>query len=87
VQQFIFDTDPRPSAWKSIFEAAEDPDMIGFAEAGANGQPMPAIPEMGTIWDAWGNAGILIAQGEETPADALAAAAEQIRTQIAESAE
>lgn len=87
VQQFIFDTDPRPSAWKSIFEAAEDPDMIGFAEAGANGQPMPAIPEMGTVWDAWTNAGLLIAQGEQTPAEALASAAEQIRTQIAETAE
>jgi maltose-binding protein MalE len=87
VQQFIFDTDPRPSAWKSIFEAAEDPDMIGFAQAGANGQPMPAIPEMGIIWDAWGNAGLLMAQGEQTPAEALASAAEQIRTQIAEGAE
>lgn len=83
-QQYIFEHDPRPSAWVSIFEATDDPDMQGFAEAGANGQPMPAIPEMGYVWDAWGNAGLLIAQGELTPAEALAEAAAQIRTQIEE---
>jgi len=83
-QQAIFDGDPRPSAWVSIFEATEDEDMRGFAEAGANGQPMPAIPAMGYVWDAWGNAGLLIAQGELTPAEALTEAASQIRTQISE---
>jgi arabinogalactan oligomer/maltooligosaccharide transport system substrate-binding protein len=85
--QFIFDNDPRPSAWVSIFEATDDPDMAGFAEAGANGQPMPAIPAMGTVWDAWDNAGILMAQGELTPAEALGDAATQIRNQIAEAAQ
>ncbi|MBX3066278.1 MAG: maltose ABC transporter substrate-binding protein [Anaerolineae bacterium] len=83
-QQFIFDKDPRPSAWKSIFDATEDADMKGFAAAGANGQPMPAIPAMGYVWDAWGNAGLLIAQGELTPSEALKEAATQIRTQIKE---
>lgn len=83
-QQYIFENDPRPSAWLSIFESTEDEDMRGFAEAGANGQPMPAIPAMGHVWDAWGSAGLLIAQGELTPAEALAEAANQIRTQIEE---
>lgn len=83
-QQFIFDSDPRPSAWLSIFEATEDEDMRGFAEAGANGQPMPAIPAMGYVWDAWGNAGLLIAQGELTPEEAMTEAAGQIQTQIEE---
>jgi maltose/maltodextrin transport system substrate-binding protein/arabinogalactan oligomer/maltooligosaccharide transport system substrate-binding protein len=83
-QRFIFEGDPRPSAWVSIFETTEDEDMRGFAEAGVNGQPMPVIPEMGYVWDAWGNAGLLIAQGELTPAEALAEAAAQIRTQIEE---
>lgn len=83
-QQAIFDGDPRPSAWISIFEATEDPDMKGFAEAGANGQPMPAIPAMGAVWDAWGSAGLLIAQGELTPAEALSDAGSQIRTLIEE---
>jgi maltose-binding protein MalE len=83
-QQYIFEHDPRPSAWLSIFEATEDPDMKGFAEAGANGEPMPAIPEMGPVWTAWGNAGLLIAQGELTPEEAMMEAAAQIRTQIEE---
>lgn len=84
--QAIFDADPRPSAWVSIFEATEDDDMRGFAEAGADGQAMPAIPEMGAVWDAWNNAGLLMAQGELTPEEALTEAASQIRTQILEDA-
>ena len=48
---------------------------------------MPAIPAMGTVWDAWGNAGLLMAQGELAPAQALSDAATQIRNQIAESAQ
>lgn len=80
----IFAGDPRPSAWAAIFDATEDDDMRGFAEAGANGQPMPAIPAMGYVWDAWGSAALLIVQGELSPADALAEAAKQIRTQIEE---
>ncbi|MBN1964452.1 MAG: maltose ABC transporter substrate-binding protein [Anaerolineae bacterium] len=83
-QLYIFEGDPRPSAFVSVFEATEDPDMQGFAEAGANGQPMPVIPAMGYVWDAWDNAGLLIAQGELTPAEALTEAANQIRTQIEE---
>jgi maltose-binding protein MalE len=82
--QAIFDGDPRPSAWAAIFNATEDDDMRGFAEAGANGQPMPAIPAMGYVWDAWNAAALLIVQGELTPAEALADAATQIRTQIEE---
>jgi maltose-binding protein MalE len=45
---------------------------------------MPAIPEMGAVWDAWNNSGLLMAQGELTPEEALTEAAEQIRTQIEE---
>lgn len=81
---FIFEADPRPSAWLPIFEATEDPDLRGFAEAGANGQPMPAIPAMGYVWDAWGSAGLLMAQGELTPTEAFEEAAVQIETQIEE---
>ncbi len=82
--QIIFDADPRPSAWVAIFEATDDEDMQGFAAAGENGQPMPAIPAMGYVWDAWGNAGLLMAQGELTPEEALTEAANQIITQIEE---
>jgi maltose-binding protein MalE len=39
---------------------------------------------MGYVWDAWVNAAALAFSGEETPADALAIAVDQIETQIAE---
>ena len=80
--QAIFDAEPRPSAWASIFEAADDADTAGFNEAGVNAQPMPSIPAMGYVWDAWGNAGTLVATGELTPAEALQSAVEQIKAQI-----
>lgn len=83
--QAIFDAEPRPSAWKSIFEAADDPDTAGFNEAGVNAQPMPSIPAMGFVWDAWVNAGTLVATGEMSPADALQNAVEQIQAQVADS--
>lgn len=80
--QAIFDAEPRPSAWATIFESASDPNTAGFNEAGANAVPMPSIPAMGYVWDAWVNAGALVAQGELEPQEALDAAVEQILTQI-----
>jgi len=82
--QMIFDAEPRPSAWASIFAAAEDPNTIGFNEAGINAVPMPSIPAMGYVWDAWVNAGALVAQGELTPQEALDSAVEQILAQVEE---
>lgn len=82
--QAIFDAEPRPSAWASIFEAATDPDTKGFNEAGVNAVPMPSIPAMGYVWDAWVNAGALVAQGESSPQEALDGAVEQILAQIEE---
>jgi arabinogalactan oligomer/maltooligosaccharide transport system substrate-binding protein len=82
--QAIFEAEPRPSAWASIFEAATDPDTIGFNEAGINAVPMPSIPAMGYVWDAWVNAGALVAQGELTPQEALDNAVLQILEQIEE---
>jgi maltose-binding protein MalE len=81
--QAIFDAEARPSAWKSIFEAAADPDAAGFNKAGAKAIPMPSIPEMGYVWDAWVNGCALAFSGEMTPADAMANAKKQIETQIA----
>jgi maltose-binding protein MalE len=82
--QAIFDAEPRPSAWASIFEAAADTDTIGFNEAGVSADPMPSIPAMGFVWDAWANAGTLVATGELEPQEALDSAVEQIETQVAE---
>jgi arabinogalactan oligomer/maltooligosaccharide transport system substrate-binding protein len=80
--QMIFDAEPRPSAWKSIFEAATDPNTAGFNEAGINAVPMPSIPAMGYVWDAWVNAGALVFSGEQTPKEALDNAVVQILSQV-----
>ncbi len=82
--QKIFDAEPRPSAWASIFESASDPNTAGFNEAGINAVPMPSIPEMGFVWDAWVNAGALVVQGELTPQEALDSAVEQVLAQVEE---
>ena len=79
--QAIFDAEARPSAWKSIFDAASDPDTAGFNAAGVNADPMPSIPAMGFVWDAWVNAGNLTLSGELTAAEALQGAVDQVLAQ------
>jgi arabinogalactan oligomer/maltooligosaccharide transport system substrate-binding protein len=80
--QMIFDAEARPSAWKTVFESATDPDTAAFNHAGVNADPMPAIPAMGFVWDAWTTAGNLVMTGEKTPAEAFATAVEQIKAGI-----
>lgn len=80
--QAIFDAEPRPSAWASIFTSAEDPNTAGFNEAGVNAVPMPSIPAMGYVWDAWVNAGSLVVQGEQEPQEALDTAVAQVLEQL-----
>ena len=82
--QAIFDAEPRPSAWASIFESASDPNTAGFNAAGVNAVPMPSIPAMGFVWDAWVDAGSLVVQGELSPQEALDSAVEQILSQVEE---
>lgn len=74
----------RPSAWVSVENP--DPDLAGFAEISAVAEPMPAIPEMGSVWGSWSDAFTLIVNGEQAPADALSNAATQIRDLIGGSA-
>ncbi|MBN2472347.1 MAG: extracellular solute-binding protein, partial [Anaerolineae bacterium] len=79
VMQQIYDTDPRPSAYLEVRDAIEDPFIAGFAEAGTNGAAMPAIPEMASVWTAWGNAQELIIRGTSTAEEAMTNAAAQVR--------
>ena len=73
----------RPSAYQPVFAKISDPDMLAFGQAGANPQPMPAIPAMGAVWANWGTAITLVFQGKQAPEAALKDAAKKIRDVIA----
>ena len=83
-QVALFSATGRPPAHQAAFEAvaAGDPNIAGFGESGQNGYPMPAIPEMGSVWEAWTNAYELIFTGSD-PEQAFEDAADQIRELIA----
>lgn len=80
--QALFEADTRPSAWATVFEGATDADTAAFNHAGIHADPMPAIPAMGYVWDAWTNAGNLVMTGEKTPLEALQGAVDQVLAQV-----
>jgi maltose-binding protein MalE len=86
VQTALFEAGGRPPAHLAAFDAAAagDPDVEGFGQSGLNGQPMPSIPEMGSVWSAWTDAYALILNGTSTGEEAFQSAAEQIRALISE---
>jgi len=82
VQQVLFENGERPSAFVPVAEASTEEWIKAFGEAGANADPMPAIPAMAAVWDAWGNAVTLISQGGDTAENAFTNAQQQIITAI-----
>jgi arabinogalactan oligomer/maltooligosaccharide transport system substrate-binding protein len=78
----IFEAEARPSAWKTVNASATDPDTAAFSAAGVDAVPMPAIPAMGFVWDAWSNAGTLVLTGEKTPEEAMKGAVDQVLAQL-----
>lgn len=48
--------------------ASSDPIIAGFSTVGADAVPMPAIPEMGSVWQYWGIAQAAIINGEDPAA-------------------
>lgn len=88
VMQLIYEANPRPPAWLPLAEQLDDPNIQAFTEATLNADPMPAIPQMAAVWDAWGRAILLVYQQDPntTPEQAIQQAAEAIREQIASGA-
>jgi arabinogalactan oligomer / maltooligosaccharide transport system substrate-binding protein len=60
-----------------------DKDIKGFGQAALNGQPQPAIPAMGAVWEDWTAAYQLIFTKQGTPEQAFKDAATKIRAKIA----
>ncbi|MDO5093515.1 MAG: maltose ABC transporter substrate-binding protein [Propionibacteriaceae bacterium] len=72
----------RVSALESVAATVEDPIAKGFAEAGADSKPMPAIPAMGSVWEFWGAAEVSILTGAD-PAATWQEMTTQIQNSIA----
>jgi maltose-binding protein MalE len=81
-QLALFEAGGRPPALISAYDQVKtDPDIAGFGESGANGIPLPAIPEMSNVWTALGLAEVNVLRGAD-PAAEFQAAAESIRSEI-----
>ncbi|MEV8510539.1 maltose ABC transporter substrate-binding protein [Actinoplanes sp. NPDC051475] len=79
----LYQAEPRPPALTTAFDQVKgaDPDLAKFVDAGKNAVPLPAIPEMATIWDPFGKAESAVIGGAD-PKTALTAAAKTISGQI-----
>lgn len=78
-QDKLYEFGGRLPALTESADAVDDDLLAGFGEAGVQGQPMPAIPEMGAVWQFWGGAEVSIIDGQATPADAWNAMNENIK--------
>lgn len=57
-----------PALSAAAEKASEDPIVAGFAAAGADAVPMPAIPAMGAVWQFWGIAEAAVINGADPAA-------------------
>ncbi|MDT8305819.1 MAG: maltose/maltodextrin ABC transporter substrate-binding protein MalE [Anaerolineae bacterium] len=82
--QALYEAVPNAPAWLPLREQIDDPDIAMFAESAADGEPMPAIPQMSAVWEAWTDAIVLIFQQQQPAAEAIQDAAATIRETLAE---
>lgn len=76
----LYEADPRPPVYSSVIDAvADDPVASAFGASAADGQPIPNIPEMGSIWGPWGDNMLLMRNGELDAEAALSNAAIAVR--------
>lgn len=82
VQTALYKAGNRPPALTAAYDkAASDPIIKGFGDIGANGVPMPSIPQMGSVWEFWGVAEANIIKGED-PASTWTKMAADIQAKI-----
>ena len=82
--QAIYDADQRAPAWLPTAQGVTDELLQAFVASAANGNPMPAIPEMGSVWGDWTTAINNIALQQGTPEENVRNAATNIRESIGE---
>ena len=74
--------DPRIPAWIPTLETVDDADLAAFGIAGETAQPMPSIPQMGSVWGSWKDGLQLVMNGEDVT-ETFTNSANQIRDAIA----
>ncbi len=79
VMEPLYTAGNRPPAYLPARDIM-DADAKAFSEVAASGHPMPAIPAMSAVWDAWGTAITSVFMQSETPEEAAANAARQVRS-------
>lgn len=80
--QAMYDAVPAAMAWTPVASKIKDADITAFAASASTGDPMPAIPQMSSVWEAWGKAITLIFQGQSTAEKAVKDAASTIRDKL-----
>ncbi len=83
--QALYEAVPNGPAWLPLRETLTDADLQMFAASAADGEPMPAIPQMSAVWEAWGKAITIIFQQQQPADQAMKDAAQTIREKIADS--
>jgi arabinogalactan oligomer/maltooligosaccharide transport system substrate-binding protein len=85
VQTALYEIGGRPPALTAAYEAAAaaDPDIAALGAIGQGGVPMPAIPEMGSVWADWGSAELALIKGEGDPTEVWNTAVANIQAKIA----
>ncbi|XVV10319.1 sugar ABC transporter substrate-binding protein [Actinoplanes sp. CA-131856] len=79
----LYQAEPRPPALTAAFDQVKgsDADLQKFVDAGKNGIPLPAIPEMAAIWDPFGKAEAAVVGGAD-PTKTITSAGKTIEAAI-----
>nr|WP_231979996.1 extracellular solute-binding protein [Tessaracoccus coleopterorum] len=81
-QDKLYELGGREPALTESAAKVDDVILKGFAEAGKDGQPMPAIAAMGAVWTFWGGAQLSIIDGTAEPVAAWQAMVKNINDAI-----
>ncbi|PVE18654.1 MULTISPECIES: maltose ABC transporter substrate-binding protein [unclassified Arthrobacter] len=83
-QDAMYAVGGRPPALNASFDkASSDPIVAAFGEIGANGVPMPALPEMQAVWADWGATELALIKGSSDPEAAWTTMVSNIEEKIA----
>ncbi|MEA3501757.1 MAG: extracellular solute-binding protein, partial [Actinomycetota bacterium] len=84
VMTAFYEADPRNPVFKATFEKVAEGNEIAatFALSGADGFPMPNIPEMGNVWVPLGEQILGVRNLQIDAATAMKNAAEQVRAAV-----